>query len=115
MSSANLEPATRKPIIMTTLLVTAAPAQGESEGEARGRYLQAVGPLLVGAGGTLVKRARVTDTIAGTAGIAVVLVMDFESAEAIQGVFASDAYKALIPDRDTGFSNIEILITEPLD
>jgi hypothetical protein len=41
--------------------------------------------------------------------------MDFESAEAIHGVFVSDAYKALIPDRGTGFSNIEILITEPLD
>jgi hypothetical protein len=40
--------------------------------------------------------------------------MDFESAEAIQGVFASDAYKALIPDRETGFSHIEILTTEPL-
>ncbi len=70
---------------------------------------------LVGAGGTPVKRVRVTDTITGTAGTAVVLVMDFESTEAIQGVFASDAYKALLPDRETGFSNIEILIAEPLD
>jgi uncharacterized protein (DUF1330 family) len=115
MSSANLESPTRKNVIMTTLFVTAAPAEGEGEGEARGRYLQAVGPLLVGAGGTPVKRVRVTDTITGTAGTAVVLVMDFESAEAIQGVFASDAYKALIADRDKGFANIEILITEPLD
>jgi uncharacterized protein (DUF1330 family) len=40
--------------------------------------------------------------------------MDFESAEAIQSVFASDDYKALLPDREIGFSNIEILITEPL-
>ncbi len=70
---------------------------------------------LVGAGGTPVKRVRVTDTITDTAGTAVVLAMNFESTEAIQGVFASDANKALIPDRETGFSNIEILITEPLD
>ena len=40
--------------------------------------------------------------------------MDFEDAETIRGVFASDAYQALIPDRDAGFSNIEILITESL-
>lgn len=42
------------------------------------------------------------------------LVMDFENAETVQGVFASDAYRVLTPDRDAGFSNIEILITEPL-
>jgi uncharacterized protein (DUF1330 family) len=97
---------------MTTLLVTATPAEGQ--GEAMGRYLQGVQPLLAGAGGTPVKRVRVTDTVTGTAGTGMALVMDFENAETIQGVFASDAYQALIPDRNTGFSNIEILITEPL-
>jgi uncharacterized protein (DUF1330 family) len=98
---------------MTTLLVTGTPAEGQ--GEALGRYLQGVGPLLAGAGGTPVKRVRVTDTITGTAGTAIALVMDFEDAETIQGVFASDAYQALVADRDAGFSNVEILITEPID
>jgi uncharacterized protein (DUF1330 family) len=97
---------------MTTLLVTATPAEGQ--GEAMSRYLQGVQPLFAGAGGAPVKRVRVTDTVTGTAGAGMALVMDFANAEAIQGVFASDAYQALIPDRDTGFSNIEILITEPL-
>jgi len=99
-------------ITMSTLVVTATPAEGQNE--AMGRYLQGVGPLLAGAGGTLVKRARVTDTISGTAGTGMVMVMDFEDAESVRGVFASDAYQALIPDRDTGFSSIEILITEAL-
>jgi len=99
-------------ITMTTLVVTATPAEGQNE--AMGRYLQGAGPLLAGAGGTLVKRARVTDTISGTAGTEMVMVMDFEEAEAVRRVFASDAYQALIPDRDTGFSSIEILITEAL-
>jgi uncharacterized protein (DUF1330 family) len=97
---------------MTTLVVTATPAEGQNE--AMGRYLQGVGPLLAGAGGTLVKRVRVTDTISGTAGIGMAMVMDFEDAEAIRGVFASDTYQALIPDRDTAFSGIDILITEAL-
>jgi uncharacterized protein (DUF1330 family) len=97
---------------MTTLLVTATPAEGQ--GEAMGRYLQGVQPLLAGAGGTPVKRVRVTDTVTGTAGTGMALVMDFENAETIQGVFASDAYQALIPDRNAGFANIEILITESL-
>jgi uncharacterized protein (DUF1330 family) len=98
---------------MTTLLVTVTPAEGQ--GEAVGRYLQGVQPLLAGAGGTPVKRVSVTDTITGTAGTAMALVMDFENAESIHGVFASDAYQAHIPDRDKGFSNVEILITEQLD
>ncbi len=98
---------------MPTLIVTATPADGQ--GEAMGRYLQAVQPLLVAAGGTLVKRLRVTNTIAGSAGTQLVLVMDFEQAEAIGAVFASDDYQALLPDRDKGFSNIEILATEELN
>jgi uncharacterized protein (DUF1330 family) len=97
---------------MTTLLVTATPAEGQ--GEAMGRYLQGVQPLLAEAGGTPVKRVRVNETITGTAGTGMALVMDFENAETIRGVFASDSYQALIPDRDAGFSNIEILITESL-
>ena len=80
---------------MTTLLVTATPAEGH--GEAMGRYLQGVQPLLAGAGGAPVKRVRVTDTVTGTAGTGMALVMDFDDAETIQGVFASDACQALIP------------------
>jgi hypothetical protein len=30
-------------------------------------------------------------------------------------VFASDAYQALIPDRDKAFSSVEILIAEAMD
>jgi uncharacterized protein (DUF1330 family) len=97
---------------MTTLLVTATPAEGQAE--AMGRYLQGVQPLLAAAGGTPVKRVRVTDTIAGTAGTAMALIMEFENAETVRDLFASDAYQALIPDRDAGFSHIEILIAEPL-
>lgn len=98
---------------MTTLIVTASPAEGQNE--AMGRYLQAVSPLLIDAGGTPVKRLRVTNAITGTAGTAIALVMDFENAETLTTLFASDAYQALIPDRDTAFSNIDMLITESLD
>ena len=98
---------------MTTLLVTLTPAAGQNE--AMGRYLRGVKPLLAAAGGTPVKRLRVTHTITGTAGTAMALVMDFENAEALAGVFDSDAYQALIPDRDKAFSTVEILIAEATD
>jgi uncharacterized protein (DUF1330 family) len=95
---------------MATLIVTGTPADGQ--GEALGRYLQGAQPLLVGAGGALVKRLRVTDTISGTPGTALVLVMDFDSSETVNNVFNSDEYLALVPDRDKAFATIEILVTE---
>ena len=98
---------------MSTLLVTVTPAEGQ--GESVGRYLQGVQPLLAAAGGTPVKRLRVTETVTGESGTGMALVMDFPDAEIIKTVFASDAYKELIPYRDTGFSSVEILITEALD
>jgi uncharacterized protein (DUF1330 family) len=99
-----------KEITMATLLVTLTATPDQDA--ARGRYLGGVQPLLKAAGGRLVKRLRVTDTIVGTAGVSMALVMDFDTADTIAGVFASDAYQALVADRDRAFSNIEILITE---
>jgi uncharacterized protein (DUF1330 family) len=97
---------------MTTLLVTATPHQGQDE--ARGRYLQGVQPILMAAGGQPIKRLGVTNTVTGTAGTAMALVMDFDNADAITTAFASEGYQALIADRDKAFSNIEILVAEDL-
>ena len=94
---------------MATLIVTATPAEGGDA--ARSRYLRSVMPLLMGAGGTPVKRLRVATTLTGDRGTGIVLVMDFETAESISGIFAFESYLNLIADRDEGFSDIEILIT----
>jgi uncharacterized protein (DUF1330 family) len=74
-----------------------------------------VQPILLGAGGTPFKRVRVTDTVAGSAGTTMALMMDFDTPEAITKAFASDSYQELIADRDKAFSNLEILITEPIE
>jgi len=95
---------------MATLLVTLTATPDQDE--ARGRYLMGVQPLLHSAGGRLVKRLRVTDSIVGTGDTSMALVMDFDSADAIADVFASDAYQALVADRYRAFSNVEILVTE---
>jgi uncharacterized protein (DUF1330 family) len=97
---------------MSTLIVTATPADGGDA--ARGRYLQSVMPLLMNAGGKPVKRLRVTETLTGDPETGIVLVMDFQHAESISGVVASDDYQKLIADRDEGFSNIQMLITEDM-
>ena len=42
------------------------------------------------------------------------LVMDFDSADAIAQMFDSDAYAALIPVRDRGFKEMNILLTQQM-
>lgn len=91
-----------------TLVVTATPNPNEME-SVQG-YLQGVLPLLMGAGGKPVKRLKVDEVIRGNPS-GMVLVMDFDSDEAIAALFDSDEYAALIPMRDQGFAEMNILLT----
>jgi uncharacterized protein (DUF1330 family) len=44
----------------------------------------------------------------------IVLVMDFESADTVGALFESDEYRALVPVRDRGFAEMNILITHEM-
>ncbi|MEM9433757.1 MAG: DUF1330 domain-containing protein [Pseudomonadota bacterium] len=90
-----------------TLVVTATP--NTTDMEAVQSYLKGVMPLLMCAGGTLVKRLKVVQIVNGRPS-GMVLVMDFPSEQAVEDLFASDAYEALIETRDKGFSEINMLI-----
>lgn len=94
-----------------TLVVTAVP-NPEEMGSVQ-QYLKGVMPLLTGAGGTLVKRLKVDRVLNGDPS-GMVLVMDFDSADAITSMFESDAYAALVPVRDRGFAQMNILVTQGL-
>jgi len=94
-----------------TLVVTAVPNPEEMASVQE--YLQGVMPLLSGSGGELVKRLKVDEIINGNpAGM--VLVMDFESADAVTALFNSDDYAALVPVRDRGFKEMNILVTHTM-
>jgi uncharacterized protein (DUF1330 family) len=95
----------------TTLVVTAVPNPKEMASVQE--YLQGVLPLLKGAGGKLVKRLKVDKLIHGNPG-GMVLVMDFDSADAITSMFESDDYAALVPVRDRGFSEMNIQLTQEM-
>ena len=92
----------------TTLVVTAVPNPKEMASVQE--YLQGVLPLLKGAGGSPVKRLRVDEVVHGNPS-GMVLVMDFDSADAIRGMFESEEYAALVPVRDRGFAEMNILLT----
>ena len=95
----------------STLVVTATP-NPEAMDSAQA-YLQGSMPLLLAAGGKLVKRLNVTEVIHGNPR-AMVLVMDFESDQVIKDLYESDEYTALIPDRVNGFAEMNILVTHEM-
>ncbi len=94
-----------------TLVVTASPNPNEMPSVQE--YLQGVMPLLLGAGGALVKRLKVGHVVNG-APSGMVLVMDFGSADALTELFASEAYAALVPVRDKGFTEMNILVANDM-
>lgn len=79
----------------------------------RRHNLQGVLPLFKGAGGKLVKRLKVDTVIHGRSS-GMVLVMDFDSADAISGMFESEDYAALVPVRNRGFTEMNILLTREM-
>lgn len=95
----------------TTLVVTAVPNANEMASVQE--YLHGVLPLLTGAGGKPVKRLKVDQVINGNPS-GMVLVMDFDSADAISGMFESEDYAALIPARNRGFAEMNILLTRAM-
>ena len=95
----------------TTLVVTAVPNPNEMASVQE--YLHGVLPLLMGAGGKPVKRLKVDEVINGNPS-GMVLVMDFDSPDAITGMFASEDYAALVPMRERGFSEMNILVTHSM-
>jgi uncharacterized protein (DUF1330 family) len=94
-----------------TLVVTAVPNPDEMESVQA--YLQGVMPIFQSAGGKLVKRLKVAEVINGKPS-GMVLVMDFDSDEAITTLFASDDYAALMPVRDKGFAEMNILLSHEM-
>lgn len=96
----------------TTLVVTAAPNPNEME--AMQGYLKGVLPLLMGAGGSLVKRLKITDVVDGERTFGMVLVMGFDDKDKVTAMFASSEYQALVPMRDQGFLSITITLGDDM-
>jgi uncharacterized protein (DUF1330 family) len=97
---------------MATLIVVSTPR--DNGGDAIRRYVEQVMPMLLAAGGNVVKRLAITDAVAGRPQPRYVMVMDFEDASSARHVFDSAEYHAIIPVRDEGLETIDIYITEDL-
>lgn len=94
-----------------TLVVTAVPKPDQMASVQE--YLQGVLPLVVGAGGTSIRRLKTSQVLDGrAAGMA--LVADFESVAAATSMFESDEYRALLPAREQGFAEMNVLLTQEM-
>ncbi|MCE7996832.1 MAG: DUF1330 domain-containing protein [Roseivirga sp.] len=96
----------------TTLIVTS--TINPAEMESLQAYVQKVMPMLLELGGKVIKRTKITDVYFGEKPAELLLVMDFPSKEALQAMFDSEAYQAVIPLRNKGFSKVDILFAEEL-
>jgi uncharacterized protein (DUF1330 family) len=67
-------------------------------------YLDGTAVIVPQAGGRFLARGNKTLVLAGAAPKPVVAVVEWDSFEQAQAFFNSDAYKKLIPDRDSGSS-----------
>lgn len=97
----------------TTLIVTS--TINPDEMEALQSYVKSVMPMLLEIGGKVIKRTKVTDVYFGEKPADMVMMMDFPSKEALKAMFNSEAYQALIPLRNKGFSKVDILFAEELE
>ncbi|WP_282088954.1 DUF1330 domain-containing protein [Aquimarina algiphila] len=100
------------PPTKTTLIVTSSPNLDEIE--ALQKYVKEVMPLLLDIGGTVIKRSKIEDVYHGEQKFVFLLVMDFPSKENVINLLNSKAYQNLIPNRDKGFSEINILFADDL-
>lgn len=96
---------------MSVLLVSTATPNMENA-ELIQEYTSKAGPLLVAAGGKPVKKAKLTKPLVGNPDYAMSVIFEFPNTEAIEGVFNSEEYKALIPVREKAFKNLVISIAE---
>lgn len=97
---------------MATMIVTAQPNPDHPD-ETKAYLGQAL-PMLMEAGGSVVKRVRTARPVVGEQTFAAALVMEFPDAKMIEDFFDSDAYAAIVPHREKGFVFMNIVICEDL-
>ena len=98
-----------QPSERTYLFVTATPIMEHHD--ALERYVGGIIPMLMQAGGLPPKVIKQDQSIVGHQDTFMSMIVEFptrEASEAGKAVFQSDAYAALIPDRDKAFSKMNI-------
>ena len=92
---------------VTAVILATPSADG---GDARKEYSEKVNPLGEAAGVEIIKGVRVSAPLVGESGYKAVFLLGFDTEQAAKDFFSSDDYQALIPLRDEGFDQYDVLI-----
>ncbi|MGC1504915.1 MAG: DUF1330 domain-containing protein [Sulfitobacter sp.] len=87
----------------------------EGESAALAHYLAVSAKLLERANAVVTKRFSINETVIGTGPVKSVVMVEYPSREAVDLVFLSEEYQALIPTRDKAFSSYDISIAEQME
>lgn len=95
-----------------TVTVLAMITMAENQGAALSRYLEVTAPLLERANAVVTQMFTLNEAVVGHRPAKRVIMVEYPNREAVDLVFNSDEYKALIPMRDIAFSSYDISIAE---
>lgn len=92
---------------ITAVILATPSAEG---GDARKEDSEKVNPLGEAAGVEIIKGVRVSAPLVGELEYKAVFLLGFDSEQAAKGFFSSDDYQALIPLRNEGYDQYDVLI-----
>jgi uncharacterized protein (DUF1330 family) len=98
-----------------TVTVLALVTLAENQEAALAHYLDVTAPLLERANAIITKMFDLNETVVGPRTAKRMILVEYPSRAAVDLVFNSDEYQALIPTRDIAFTSYFISIAEQLD
>ncbi len=91
-----------------TVTVIALVTINEHEPLALACYLKVTEPLMKRAKAIIISRFPLSEVVVGSQAAKTLIIVEYPSPEAVNLVFQSDEYKAVIPVRDRAFSSYNI-------
>lgn len=93
-----------------SVLVVGLVSINTAEQDALAEYLRVTTPLLEKVGAKMKQQFQIVETVIGDPIAESVMVVEYPSLEAMDGVFGSDGYKAAIPYRDRAFRTYNVSV-----
>ena len=97
-----------------TITVLATVTFADNQGDALAAYLEVTAPLLERAEAKVTRMFDLNEIIVGTRQAKRLIVVEYPSRAAVDLVFNSPEYKALIPVRDKAFTTYDIAIADQI-
>lgn len=93
-----------------TVTVVAMVSMNDDEPMALAEYFRVTGPLLEKAGATIKKNFTINEVVVGHRPAKTVFIVEYPNKAAVDMVFNSPEYQAVIPSRDLAFSEYSVTI-----